>query len=151
MFLLFRGLGGSGGSSRLSGWRGWPLPAWGPWGHVQYQRLCGRSPPCPHCLLTGHKTELWEQLTATVALPEQPASPPLPREPTSPPASQTCERRSRAGPLPLRTLALGSHPQALAPRAFRPLAQQEIQAGPAPAGLRGLRAPAQRRGLHRLR
>nr|CAI9711247.1 unnamed protein product [Rangifer tarandus platyrhynchus] len=63
----------------------------------------------------------------------------------------TCERRSRAGPLPLRTLALGSHPQALAPRAFRPLAQQEIQAGPAPAGLRGLRAPAQRRGLHRLR
>ncbi|CAN0555524.1 unnamed protein product [Rangifer tarandus platyrhynchus] len=65
--------------------------------------------------------------------------------------NKTCERRSRAGPLPLRTLALGSHPQALAPRAFRPLAQQEIQAGPAPAGLRGLRAPAQRRGLHRLR
>lgn len=122
----------------------------GPGGHVQCQRPCRRSPPCPHCLLTGHKAELWEQFTATVALPEQPAFPPTPPGTHIPPAPQTCEWRSRAGPLPLGALGLGSHLQALAPRAFRPLAQQEIQAGPAPAGLRGLRRPAQRRELHRL-
>lgn len=131
MFLLFCGLGGS---RRLSCWRGWPLPAWGPWGHVQCQRPCRRSPPCPHCLLTGHKAELWEQFTATVALPEQPAFPPTPPGTHIPPCTPDVrvEVKSRA-PAP-RGFGPGLPPAGLGPTGFQTPSTARDPGRPGPRG-----------------
>ena len=101
------------------------------------------EPPCPHCLFMGCSRAVGAAQGHTGS-----ARTASPRELACTPASQMCEQRSRAGPMPLGALALGSHLQALAPRAFRPLAQQDTQARFSPTDPLGLRAPAQCRELH---
>ena len=133
MFLLFPGCGcpaGSPDEGASLGARAVPEAVW-------------EETPLPPLLVMGCSRAVGAAQSHTGS-----ASTASPRELTCTPASQMCEQRSRAGPVPLGALALGSHLQALAPQAFRPLAQQDTQARFSPTDPLGIRAPAQCRELH---
>lgn len=87
------------------------------WGHVQCQRPCRRSPPCYHCLLWA-AVELWEQLRAMPALPEQPPPPCLeltPPSPCIPDVQAEVKSRARAP----WGFGLGLPPAGLGPTSFQ--------------------------------
>lgn len=123
------------GSHRLSCWERGGQPG-GPGAHAVPEAVW-EEPPCPHCLFMGCSRAVGAAQSHTV-LPAQPR-----RNSQCTPASQMCEQRSRAGPVPLGVLACPTYRPWPYERSD-PLAQQDTQARFSTYPL-GIRAPAQQR------